>query len=97
MQHGQLYKIDARNSSVGVWSDKEKAFIIHRYKWYEARLDEELHYDSDEKHGTATPFEVLPEAIPDAMFEMEDVLLDWLWKMEQKYNHDQYYSPEDPK
>lgn len=88
MQHGQLYKIDARNSSVGVWSDKEKAFIIRRCKWRDVFLDEELHYDSCTTHGTATPFEVLPEAIPEAMFEMRDVLLKWLGEMDKKYEHD---------
>lgn len=61
---GHLYQIDARNASCGVYIAEKKAFEIRRVKFGGAFLDLELHWDSDDKHGTAKPI-MLVEEVPE--------------------------------
>lgn len=67
MEQGRLYRVNARNGSLGVWNAKANGIILIREKFGREYLDTELHYDFDTNHGTAIPLEPLPEAVPDGI------------------------------
>lgn len=54
-REGWLYELDARNASCGVWVASERGFVYCRTKWGSEFLDLELHWDADDRHGTAKP------------------------------------------
>ena len=62
MKDGYLYKLDARNGSVGIWRADEESFIISRHKFGDNFLDEEYHWDLGAPYGTAKPLQVLEES-----------------------------------
>ena len=51
LEKGQAYEIKARNFSVGIWDGK--AFHGLRYKFGDYFIDQEIHWDLDNKYGTA--------------------------------------------
>ena len=56
--NGHSYKIFARNACVGIWNEKEKAFLISRYKvGPNPSLFHEYHWDFDDRIGTVKPLE----------------------------------------
>lgn len=86
LKFGFLYKINARNASVGVWMGKVGSFLISRYKFQINFLFEELHYDLDETYGTVKPLQEL-ERSPFNLGDLttnrghnEDSILDYLNK-----------------
>ena len=56
---GWLYKIDARNSNLGIYNAERKTFYISRFKFNDNYLFEEYHWDTGEPYGTAKPLEEL--------------------------------------
>jgi hypothetical protein len=65
---GKVYRLKSRNLAYGVWNGTN-SFIGIRTKFGSRFLDEEIHWDLDENHGTALALEELG-AIP------ESILLD---------------------
>lgn len=53
--HGALYELDARNVHVGIFDCNDNSFMGIRRKFSQEFLDKEIHYDADDKHGTAKP------------------------------------------
>jgi len=54
LKEGYIYKILARNASVGVWLPGKKSFLISRNKFKMNFVDYEIHWDSELK-GSAKP------------------------------------------
>jgi len=54
---GWLYRIDARNSSLGIYNVKKKCFFISRNKFGTNFIFEEYHWDTGEPYGTVKPLE----------------------------------------
>jgi hypothetical protein len=54
-KNGCLYHIYARNSNYGIYSEKEKGFIILRTKWKSEFLFVEFHWDTGFPYGTVKP------------------------------------------
>lgn len=60
LKDNHCYKIYARNAFVGVWMEKDRAFMISRYKvGPNPRLHHENHWDTSEQNGTAKPLELI--------------------------------------
>jgi hypothetical protein len=61
LKDGYVYKLVARNASAGVFKEKghgdQPSFEVARTKWGNTFIDEEIHYDADDRHGTALPYE----------------------------------------
>jgi hypothetical protein len=86
------YKIFARNAYVGVWKEKQKSFMISRYKvGGNPYLFDEYHWDTnDEKNfpfGTVKPLELI-EQFPFELKENyneneEQEILDYLDELEE--------------
>lgn len=85
--HGYLYKISARNSSIGIWNKYRKVFIIPRFKFGSHYLFEEFHWDCGPPFGTAIALEELMECpfhIPDDYIEDPDnEILNYLLKKQK--------------
>lgn len=58
-KHGVLYRLDARNLSVGVFRMASRSFVGIREKFGRRYLDAELDYDVGAPNGTATPIQEL--------------------------------------
>lgn len=56
---GGTYKVDARNFGFAVWDGKQ--FHGKRFKCGDVFIDQELHYESDEKYGTVIPLEYIEQ------------------------------------
>lgn len=54
---GKAYWGQGRNFNVGIWTGK--VFFGVRHKYNQHFMDEELHWDLDDHHGTFQPFEEL--------------------------------------
>jgi len=54
-----LYKIHARNSSLGIYLPKQYSFLIRRLKFYDWFVFEEFHWDTGALHGTVRPLKEL--------------------------------------
>jgi hypothetical protein len=72
LKPGWLYRIRARNASLGIWTPEFDGFHISRYKFGSNYLFVEIHWDLSESFGTALPF----EAIEPAPFKLE-LLKNW--------------------
>ena len=66
-KHRGVYRIKARNITIGVFDEPWKTFIGIREKWGRRFLDREYHWDCGPPHGTATPLEELPVTLPEDM------------------------------
>ena len=51
LEIGKCYELESRNLNQGVWDGKE--FHGIRYKFGDLFMDSEIHYDLDDRHGTA--------------------------------------------
>jgi len=73
LKDGYLYKILARNSSIGIWQEDKGEFLISRFKFGDNYLFGEIHYDLSDHFGTVrpikeickTPFEEINQFIED--------------------------------
>jgi hypothetical protein len=98
LEHGRLYLADGRTGHVGVWDDVDKAIVFARRKFpdYDKPfLQSEPHWDADENHGTAQPYQALEERAPEGWDErctrgylQDEKVLPWLLEMEKKYPDD---------
>lgn len=59
---GYLYRIVARNSSIGIFDERQNGFVILRTKFNDTYLFVELHYEFDIMNGTAKPIEELDKS-----------------------------------
>jgi hypothetical protein len=66
-EDGYLYIIDARNSSIGVYIEREKGFVINRFRWGLNSLFVENHWDTGEPYGTVRPLEKI-EQVPEDLW-----------------------------
>ena len=86
LKNGYLYKIMARNASIGIWEERQKWFIISRFKFGTNYIFSELHWDADEHFGTVKPLEEI-EKSPFNKFELNNSeMLDYLNEKELKTN-----------
>jgi len=73
-----IYRVNARNSNIGIWSSKIQGFVMCRSKFGELYLFIEYHWDSDPHYGTVTPFQeigILPENfILNCSYENQELL-----------------------
>lgn len=58
-RHGGLYRIDARNFSLGVFNEHLQGFIGIREKFFDYFLFTEYHWDTGAPYGTVSPLEFL--------------------------------------
>jgi hypothetical protein len=82
--HGSLYKIDARNFGLGVYSKKEQGFVGIRYKFGTEYLDLEFHWDTGTPFGTVKPLEYIGECPHEVSDDNKD-LLGWLKEKREEY------------
>lgn len=59
---GWLYLIAARNSCLGIYDEKDKGFVISRFKFKNNFLFTEYHWDADPTFGTVKPLKILEQA-----------------------------------
>lgn len=59
--HGGLYRIHARNFSLGVFNEKQQGFVGIRTKFDHRYLFTEYHYDTGAPFGTVSPKELLEQ------------------------------------
>lgn len=83
-KHSGLYRIYARNFSLGVYNEKKKGFIGIRQKFSMTFLDLEFHWDADDTYGTVKPSEFL-EWCPFYVGEKNDKLFEWLKERREHY------------
>jgi hypothetical protein len=83
-KHSGLYKIYARNFSLGVYHEKDKGFIGVRKKFHMVYLFTEIHWDADKTYGTVKPIEFL-EWCPVFVSEHNERLLEWLKERNEHY------------
>ena len=88
LKNGYAYKICARNAYVGIWIEKEKAFMISRYKVGDTPyLFNEYHWDThDEENfpfGTVKPIELIEKCSLDLKNEDEQKIIKYLNKLEE--------------
>lgn len=62
LKDGYLYKINARNASIGIWNAIDKGFIIAREKFGSTFLFMEYHYDTGAPYGTVMPVREIEKA-----------------------------------
>ena len=79
---GHLYRVAARNASVGIYDAGKRGFIINREKFGRRYLFVEDHWDTGVPFGTAKPLEDLGPA-PRLTGEAE--LLRWLGVQAERY------------
>lgn len=84
LKDGFLYKIRARNADYGIWKSETQTFVISRIKWNDNYLFEEVHYNADKWHGTATPLEEIEKATVDIHTDSERVILEYLNKHDER-------------
>lgn len=58
-RHGALYRINARNFSIGIYDEDNQGFIGIRTKFTMQFLDLEFHWDTGAPYGTVKPLEFL--------------------------------------
>lgn len=58
-KHGGLYKIHARNFSLGVFDEKQQGFVGIREKFGDEYLFVEYHWDTGAPYGTVKPNEFI--------------------------------------
>jgi hypothetical protein len=64
-----LYRIKARNGTVGLWNPTKGQFTLSRYKFGDNYTFGEVHWDLDTSFGTVKPWEELEKS----PFELEDL------------------------
>ena len=90
LQHRKLYRLLARNISIGVWFANEQYFVGIRTKFGSRFLAEEYHWDAPE-FATACPLEVIGEMPEDMSYDIrsnEDhkKFFAWLEEQEKRLN-----------
>jgi hypothetical protein len=59
---GFVYKILARNGTVGVFNKVDSSFTLSRHKFSSNFLFDEFHWDTGEPYGTVKPIKELEQA-----------------------------------
>ena len=71
-----LYRIKARNGTVGLWNPDKGEFVLSRYKFGNNYTFGEIHWDLDPNFGTAKPWEEL-EKSPFELEDLESRIMTW--------------------
>lgn len=88
-EDGFLYKVDARNFSLGVYNEHQKGFIGIRQKFKMIFLDLEYHWDTGAPYGTVKPIKKIKKcpikfdrmmSVNDRKFDENKKLFNWLKK-----------------
>lgn len=82
-EHNNLYRINGRNFSLGIYNKKEQGFVGIREKFGTEYLDLEYHWDTGPPYGTVKPIEFLEKCLIDVN-NKDDELFEWL-KERRKY------------
>lgn len=82
--HGGLYKVYARNFSLGVYNKREQGFIGIRHKFTMEFLDTEYHWDTGAPYGTVKPTDLL-EHSPYYVTTRSNQLFEWLKEKNKQY------------
>lgn len=85
----QLYRLNARNITIGVFNQAENEFIGIRFKFGCSRIESEYHWDNQAPYATAKPIEVIGELPKDiCVFGNNDSskLFNWLEEQKKKLN-----------
>ena len=69
LKSGYLYRIRARNGTVGVWNPDKGEFVLSRYKFHDNFMFGEIHWDLSDSFGTVKPWEELEKS----PFTVEDL------------------------
>lgn len=83
-KRGGLYRILARNFSLGLYDSKQKGFIGIRQKFKMEFLDVEYHWDIGNPYGTAKPVEFLEQCNLHIDIKNGDIL-NWVKEKEKYY------------
>ena len=62
LKPGYLYRIKARNGTVGIWDPDKGEFVLSRYKFGSNFTFGEIHWDLSDSFGTAKPWEELEKS-----------------------------------
>jgi len=62
LKPGYLYRIKARNGTVGIWDDEKGEFVLSRYKFGDNYTFGEIHWDLSTSFGTVKPWEELEKS-----------------------------------
>ena len=81
---GGLYRIYARNFSLGVYNKQKQGFIGIRRKFTMIFLDMEFHWDTGVPYGTVKPYKFIGYC-PEDVDEKNDNLFKWLKEMNDLY------------
>ena len=81
-KNGYTYKVDARNFNYGIFNNDR--FYGIRHKFADVFIDEELHWDTDQHHGTVRPQEEI-EKTPDYIIETLNNTTDETFQMVYDY------------
>lgn len=57
-----LYRIKARNGTVGLWNPNKGEFVLSRYKFGDNYTFGEIHWDLDTSFGTVKPWKELDKS-----------------------------------
>lgn len=89
LKDNHVYEVDARNFSFALWNEKCKKFFGVRSKWGYTYIDYELHWDSDNTHGTVKPLEEICEYnvkyCPSCGQIDDEKLMEFLDRVEREY------------
>ena len=71
-----LYRIRARNGTVGIWNPEKGEFLLSRMKFGDNFTFGEIHWDLDAHFGTVKPWEEL-EKSPFTEKDLNDKTITW--------------------
>lgn len=86
LKPGYLYRIRARNGTVGVWDPDKGEFLLSRYKYGSNYTFGEVHWDLSDFFGTVRPHEELEKCPLDMADFDEKEMLKYLNEWEHKLN-----------
>lgn len=82
--HGGLYRVYARNFSLGVYEKEKQGFIGIRHKFKMKFLDLEFHWDTGPPYGTVKPIELLEHSLY-YVTPRSNQLFEWLKEKNEHY------------
>ncbi|MFW6046329.1 MAG: hypothetical protein ACOCP4_00800 [Candidatus Woesearchaeota archaeon] len=92
-RHNCLYYVMSRNFFFGIYNEENKSFYGIRYKFGRMFIDRELHWDLDEKFGTAKPIEIIRKCPIENIHECDHKWLrEWIIKEAKIYFDNKIYA-----
>ncbi len=78
LKDGYLYKIDGKNTNLGIWVAAKRCFLISRFMFADNFLFEENHWDDNPPYGTVKPFRAIELSPFEGDYTDEAAVLDYL-------------------